>query len=402
MKKSISLFYGLLLVALTVLTFSPESVGTPMFGLMLVGGVALSAFAPKLSALNMYETIGLDAARGAFTNAVIAVYREAVTPTSFLRSFFPNVFSRTKYVSIDVKRNNEKIAVDVLRGTGSNLNKKSRSTLKTLEPPYYAEGFNVNELDLYDTAFGTLDPSLMGQVAQEAADTLVECKNKIERSKEKQCADVLRTGVITLVNGDNIDFKRKSQSLVDGGAGTYWTVSSVDPDVIMQAAGDFLRQKGKMEGFVINVIMGAGAFNAFTSNPIRQDKLDIRRMDTGSINMPQRNSLGGSYHGQVSAGSYVFNVWTYNEGYTNDAGTFVKYLDDTECIFLPENTSFKMAHGVVPQLPGMTPMVATGAGEYYFNEYVDQKHRNHVQEVLSAAVAVPVAIDQIYTVKVKA
>jgi len=60
--------------------------------------------------------ITLDQARGAFTNAVIAVYKENVTPTSFLRSFFPSVFSTTKYISFDVKRANEKVAVDILKG----------------------------------------------------------------------------------------------------------------------------------------------------------------------------------------------------------------------------------------------------------------------------------------------
>jgi hypothetical protein len=400
MKNLLSLFIGLAIVTMALTAFAPELIGTSGFALAMGGVVLLSVASPKLSGINLYETIGLDAARGAFTNAVVTVYREKTTATSFLRSFFPNVFSRTKLVSFDVRRGTEKIAVDILRGTGSNLNKKTRSSLKTIEPPLYAEGFNVNELDLYDTAFGTLDPSVMASVALEAADTLDECRMKIERSKEKQCADILNSGIITLESGDNLDFKRKAESLVDGGSGTYWTVATVDPDVIMQAAGDFLRQKGKMQGNVINVIMGVSAYNAFTNNPIRQNKLDIRRADFGMLNMPQRNSIGGSYHGQVSAGSYVFNIWTYNEGYENASGTFVKYVEDTDCIFLPEKPNFKFAHAIVPQLPGMAPMATTEGGEYYFNEYVDVKNRNHVQEILSAAVAIPTAVDQIYTAKV--
>jgi len=347
--------------------------------------------------------ITLDQARGAFTNAVIAVYKENVTPTSFLRSFFPSVFSPTKYISFDVKRANEKVAVDILKGTGSNLNKKSRSTIKTLEPPQYAESFNVNELDVYDTAFGTLNPTLIAQVATEAAETLVELTNKIERAYEKQCADVLKTGVITLASGDNIDFKRKADSMVDLGAGAYWTVSTVDPMTTLATAGKFIREKGKAQGGSYNVIMGEHALNAMLNNPIFQNKYgSLKDIKLGEINIPQKNATGASLHGFVTAGAYTYNVWTYPEGYENASGAFIPYITTTDIIVLPSVTNFKLAYSLVPQIPGMSPLQSTGNGSYVMNEYVDPKNRNHVQEMLSAGAAVPVAIDTIWTGKVVA
>ena len=401
MKKLFSLLFAVLAISLIATVSFGGPVG--IFEMSIAGGglLAVSMFLPKLEG-SLFETIGLDAARGAFTNAVVAVYRETIEPMSFLRSFFPSTYSRTKLISMDIKRGTEKVAVDILRGTGSNLNTKSRSTLKTLEPPLYAEAHNVNELDVYDTAFGTLDPALMAQLATDSAETLAELRNKIERAKEKQCADVLKSGVITLVSGDNIDFKRKAESMVDGGSGTYWTVNTVDPVVALQAGGDFIRQKGKAQGGVYNVIMGASAFNAMINNTIFKAKYDLKNIDLGAIQMPQRNAVGGTLNGQVSAGSYKFNVWTYAEGYEDSNGDFVKYIDDTDIIILPEVTKFKFAHGLVPQLPGMAPLNNMDSGVYLMNEYVDPKNRNHVQEILSAGVALPVAIDQIYTQKVTA
>ena len=372
-----------------------EIVGT---GVVLIG---LSFAIPQMSGV-AFDTIGLDAARGALTNAIVAIYTETTTVSSFLRSFFPASFSPTKLISFEVKRVTEKIAVDILRGTGTNLNKKSRSTLKTMEPPLYGEGFNVNELDVYDSAFGTLDPALMAQLAVQSAEELIDIRNMIERSYEKQCADVLNSGVITLSSGDNIDFKRKAGSMVDGGAGTYWTVATVDPMVALQASAQFIREEGKVQGGIYNVIMGGSALNAMLNNPKFQAKYDLKEVKLGEIHEPQRMSTGGTLHGRVSAGSYMFNIWTYPEGYRNASNVFTKYIPDTDFITLPEVTNFKTSHALVPQLPGMTPMRQTEGGAYVFNEYVDMKNRNHTQEILSAGVALPLAIDTIYTQKVTA
>lgn len=399
--KSIFFILALAISTMAVsLHFNPDGVGaSQMIGTGLVLAVAGAFVVTKKG--YAYDTITLDQARAAFTNAVVAVYRENVTPTSFLRSFFPSVFSPTKYISFDVMRANEKVAVDILRGTGSNLNKKKRSTIKTLEAPLYAEGFNVNELDSYDTAFGTLDPKFIAQLATEAAETLVAMRNKIERAYEKQCADVLKTGVITLSSGDNIDFKRKSDSLVDLGAGNYWTTNTVDPMTALSTAGQFIREKGKAQGGTYNVIMGEYALNAMLNNTLFKEKYgSLKDVTLGEIHEPQRLATGGTLHGRVSAGSYIFYVWTYPEVYDDANGDSTPYITTTDIIVLPTITNFKTAYSLVPQLPGMNSMVQTEGGSYVMNEYVDFKQRNHVQEILSAGAAVPVAIDTIWTGKV--
>jgi hypothetical protein len=397
MKKVFNLVFAFLVVALVATALFPQGAGIVEFTGVGLSVTALSLALPQTRLIAM-ETITIDAARGAFTNAVVAVYNERTTPTAFLRSFFPNVISRTKLVSIDVKRGTEKIAVDVLRGTGANMNSKKRSTLKTLQPPLYKEGFNVNELDIYDTAFATLDPGLMANLATEAAEELLEVRNKIDRAYEKQCADVLVTGVITLANGDNIDFKRKAASLVDDG--TDWLDNTVDPVLALQAGGRFIREVGKSQGGTYNVIMGGDALNAMINNTIFKSKYDLKNITNGEIREPQRNALGASLHGRVSAGSYSFNVWTYPEGYETANGTFTYYIPNDVIIILPEVTSFKTVFGLVPQLPGMTPMTSTQAGAYILHEYLDEREVNHTQEVHSAGVSIPVAIDQIYTAKV--
>ena len=63
-------------------------------------------------------------------------------------------------------------------------------------------------MDRYDVAFGqnpTASPATIGYLSSDVATKYMTLKGKIERAKEKQCAQVFETGIVTLINGDNID-----------------------------------------------------------------------------------------------------------------------------------------------------------------------------------------------------
>jgi len=404
MKK----LFSILAAVFVVLTFSTalfggDGIQTEKLAGTAIGLGVLSFVAVKANLKGVaFTAVSVNEARGILTNAIVKVYSESVNVPSFLRSFFPPLYSKTRFVSIEVERDTETIAVDVLRGTGTNLNKKTRSTQKTIEPPLYNEGSNINELDIYDVAFGTMDVSMMANLASEQARVLIKKRNKIERAYEKQCADVLQSGILTLNSQDNIDFKRKAGSMVDGGAPTYWTVGTVDPMTILENGAKFIREEGKAQGGVYNVIMGGKAYNAMVNNETFQAKYDLRQVTLGEIREPQRMATGGTLHGRVSAGSYMFNVWTYPEGYRDEAGVFNYYIEQENIIILPEVTNFATAYALVPQLPGDNANTTSDGGAYVLREYVDVKHQNHTQELLSAGVVWPVAIDTMFTAKVVA
>lgn len=405
MKNPFSLIKLAFVCIMLSIALFPEQVSfEALLGIGTAVGV-LSLALPKNSGAFL-ETIGFDQARPILTNTVIAVYRESTTVTSFFRSFFTTVIARTRYVSIETKRGTEKVASDVLRGTKGNLNQRKRSTLKTIPPPFYKEGININELEVYDTAFSTLDPAIMAQLGVETAEEMKDITDKIERAYEIQCAQALLTGVITLTNQDNIDFKRKAASMPDGlanaGAGTYWTVTTVDPMASLEAGAKFIREVGKAQGDTYNVILGGKALNALLNNPIFQAKYDIKNITLGEVGMPQRNATGASLHGRVSAGSYIFNLWTYPDGYEDDSLVFHQYMDDDKIIILPLQPVGVLSYALVPMLPNMNNAGSSVAGDYVLREWVDLENANHRMEVLSAGVAVPIRIDQIYTQKVVA
>ena len=349
--------------------------------------------------------ISTTEARGLFTKKLIDVYQERIFPTSFLRSFFPTVTAPTKHVSIEVERGFEKIAVDVLRGTEGNRNSFSKSTEKIFEPPLWREYFDVTQLDLYDRVLGSQGDAqapLFAALMNSVADRLGLLQDKIERTKEKQCAEVLLTGIVTVVAGTNIDFKRKAASLVDKGAGAYWATGTVDPFADLEAGCNFLRTVGKDGSAVFNCILGATAVTDLFKNTIFLNRQNLFNMKLDAVAPPQRNATGAAYLGNITCGAYIVQLWSYPQFYDHvTTGVSTPYIDDKKVVLIPASPRFKFAHAAVPQLigqPGQMPI----QGEYVVGDFIDERKAVHDFDIQSAGIAIPVAVDKIYTLQVVA
>ncbi|MBL4810561.1 MAG: major capsid protein, partial [Phycisphaerales bacterium] len=142
------------------------------------------------------------------------------------------------------------------------------------------------------------------------------------------------------------------------------------------------------------------ALSAFLSNTIVKERADIRNFSLDSVRAPQRNSVGGTLHGEVTAGAYTFRIWTYAEYYDDANGNSTPYINESKIIILPEAPKFNLTFGAVPQLieNGAVPQ----KGAYLIQDFIDQRATTHEVHIKSAGVAIPVAIDQIYTAKVVA
>lgn len=340
--------------------------------------------------------------RRLFTQALVSIYKERNEPTAFLRSFFPEKIEGTKQLSIAVIRGTEKVAVDVVRGTIGNRNTFSRSTQKVFIPPYHREYFDATELDVYDWLMTAKDisASMISNFSNQVAEEMKDLVSKIERAHEIQCSEVLQTGIVQLAKDTNIDFKRKAASLVDLGGGNYWVTGSVSPYATLELGAKFLREEGKSSTALYNVIMGTTAYTDFVNNDIVQKRADIRRFNLDDIAAPQRNSVGASFNGMVSAGSYQFAIWTYPQVFDNAAGDSTPYIGDKNIVILPQTPKFVFGFGAVPQLPQLGGGVRKG--KFIFGDYVDERASTHDFDVKSAGLAIPVAIDQIFTAQVVA
>lgn len=343
-------------------------------------------------------------ARQLYTQTLLDVYTQMLAPTSFLRSFFPDDVTPSLELSIEVERLAEKIAVDVVRGTEGNRNDFSRSTQKLFIPPYYREYFDKTKLQLYDYLYSaqSISDGIFLRFIQNVADKMMFIRQLIERAYEKQCADVLTTGIVSLNHGTNIDFKRRAASLVDLGGGNYWA-NSVDPFEDLQAACTFIRQVGKTGGNVFNAIIGDDAIADLYQNTIFKERQNLFNMSLDRVAPPQRNAAGGVYHGEVTAGPYRVRLWSYPEYYdsatpsTGTPNTSVAYLDPKKVVVIPETPRFKLGFAAVPQVIDGAQVPQTG--NFIFGEYVEPRSKEIIVDCESAGVAIPVAVDTIYTFK---
>lgn len=337
-------------------------------------------------------------ARALFTKTLIDVYQERIRPTGFLRSFFPIVTSPSKNLSIEVERMGEKIAVDVLRGTEGNRNTFSKSTEKMFEPPLYREFFDATQLDLYDRVLGSQgnnNAPLFAALMNTVADKLGLLQDKMERSQELQCAQVLFDGIVQTTFG-NIDYKRKAASLVNT-AGDYFETTTTPFDVF--AAGcEFIRTKGRTNDAAFNAIMGQTALKKLLANTQFLGRQDLVSMKLDNVQGPARNGVGANYNGSITAGAYTVHLWTYPQFYQDADNVDQPYVPAKKVAIIPSNPRFKMGFAAVPQLlPDNTQGNVPAQPAYVVGEFRDERKAVHEFDIQCAPLAIPVAVDQIYT-----
>ena len=342
---------------------------------------------------------------------VVGKFHEDIPVRAGFNGFFPSQTTATLMVDVEVERDSDLIAVDVMRFTEGNKNKFTRATEHTYVPPFFKEDYDFARDEVYmnTVALGATNvPGANQAIAQNALKNVRKNRKKIERAIRKQQADVLQTGVVSLKNGDSIDYRRKAASMVDLGGANYWDQAGSKPADDLATAMTFLRDVGNSTGSTINVVMRTDAMNAFLNNASMKEILNSRRMDRAKIDMPQFNEASGmAFHGQVAAGDFVVNLWTYNEKYTDVDGVTTKYyLERENLIVLPSDFMGKTVFGGLPfmhkakiggasaKLPGVKE------ADYLLRAYDDEKTISSTLELTSAPLVVPFTVDKIYTIKV--
>jgi hypothetical protein len=338
-------------------------------------------------------------AQGLYTKKLVATYAQLPMPTLFMNSFFTEVESTTKELSIEVQRAGEPIAVDVIRGTDGNRNQWERSTEKIFVPPFFKEWFDMTELQLYDRLFGATEitDAMFAQLINDSARKVVALRNKITRRIELNCAQVFDDGVVKLDAGVNIDYMRKATSKVDLGAGQYFA-DNIDPFAKFEAGCEFIRTEGLATGGTFNAIMGKQALTDLLANTKFNARQNLFNMALDQVTGPQRGASGQAFHGVITCGSYKVQLWTYPQVYKNAAGQKVPYWDPKKVCILPTETpDFVLGYAAVPQL--LKPGSPVTTGKFIIREFTNEENAQHKVFVESAPLPIPVAIDQIYTFK---
>jgi hypothetical protein len=351
--------------------------------------------------------ITLNQHRRGITQTLIATFSDDETPKQGLQSLFPSVTTNTKFVSIEVERNLQLVAVDVQRCTDPNRNTFSHSMEKIFQPPYYNESFDFTACQRYDETFAQgnaptrIDARLL---LNDASDKIRKIKNMILRAIELQRSQVVQSGIVKLKNGDNIDFKRQAASMPVLTGAAVWSATTSTPLADLDKGALFLRQEGLSGATTINVIMGSSAFNNFKKHPEVKEQAEwtnIKRLD---INMPQFDNVTGMvFQGQIAGQDYIYNLWTYNESYKDPADGVTKtYIDADNVVMVANDFKGKTAFAGVPAILGDNvsgQYVAPVEGEFYIRDVIDQVKMAWDFIISSAPLVIPVSIDRMYTIK---
>lgn len=350
--------------------------------------------------------MNLNQHRAGFTQALIETFRDNVEVKNGFAAFFPTRTTRSKAVKIEVQRMGRKIAVDVLRYTNGNRNKFSKSSEKIFVPPFYKEFFDFTSCESYDITFGqgqAPNEVTGSDLLSDANEKLMVLKDTIKRAIELQRSQVLQTGIVELRTGDNIDYKRKAESMVTKTVATEkWSAPETsDPVKDLQAGCEFLRSEGKSGSGAVNAIMGANAFNNYKLSKKVKEEADIRNINRGELNMPMMDGVSGlAYQGQVGAGDFIVNLWTYNETYENENGDEVRFLDTNNVVLLPADFKGFTAYAGLPSVMG-DPITGQFVGqveaEFGVYDVIDQIKMSWEFYLQSAPLVVPVSVDRIYT-----
>jgi hypothetical protein len=343
---------------------------------------------------------------------VVGVFKEDIPVRAGFSAIFPNETTPTLHVDIEVERDSDLIAVDVMRFTEGNKNKSSKATEKKFQPPFFKEEYDFARDDIYmsTVALGAMDVTAANQaIAQNALKNVRSNRKKIERAIQKMHADVLQTGIVSLKNGDSIDFKRKSGSMVDLLTAGYWSTTSNKPLDDLANGMKFLREVGNSNGSTVNVFMRTAAFNAMMATTQMTSNADFRRVERINIGMPEfSEATGMALQGQVAAGDFVVNLWTYNEKYTDANGLTQYYLSEKNVIMLPNDFQGKTVFGGLPYMRSASvggqdiKIPGVFEAEYLLRGYDDEKTISSTLELTSAPLVIPFTVDKIYTLKVLA
>lgn len=343
-------------------------------------------------------------ARPLYTQKVIAVYDEQVPVYNFLQSLFKTKTTSALDVAVEIRRGENNIAVEVQRGGDSNKNTFNKSSIKIFRPPMYSESKVANAMSSYELSFGQglMTRDSLASVISETARELSILRDKISKAKELQCSEVLFDGTVTTKFNDIIDFGRLALSKVDlATLGGYWSSTGTDVEAQLIGGAEFIRNTGNSAATRFDLVMpGAGFVTLKKTDFYKDDANRDAKAQLQDIKRPIGKANGSSYHGTVNAGSYIFDIWTYDAVYKDASGDEQRFIPDNKAVMLPiQESGLILAHGGIPFL-NASGMPTARAGEYLTREAIDRKKVTHEWFVESAPLATTYTPDKAYTMQI--
>ncbi len=222
--------------------------------------------------------------------------------------------TKKKAVTVDIRKGNASIAIDVIPGTGGRANNNGKYQTKEFTPPAFDEYGWLYADDLNNVGFDQNEYSDV-DYSREAFSRVLDIQNnnrdKITRAVEKQAADALFTGQQVLADGSILDYKRNADHTFV--AASSWS----DPDDDIYVDFEQAVYLNARDGLVTSdyAILGKTALIRFLANRKLQERGDLKNYKRDQIQFPSSAPDGAIYHGTISTSEMVLDIFSYPEQY---------------------------------------------------------------------------------------
>lgn len=349
---------------------------------------------------------------GEGTKHMLAVYEQMSPVPGFFASLFTaraDSIYNSETVEIDIERDGEEVAA-VLSDTetGVVLNTFDQFTNKEFTPPKLGEGYVITAGELQkrmagNHPFESVDYQANANMLALKKSSRVEAK--IMCHINLQAAQVLQTGALSLYDeegnvGFSLDFKPKATHFPTSSTG--WGQVGATPLADIESLATVIRTDGKRSPN--QLIMGSTAFTNFINDDDVKALLDNRRYELGQVIAPA-DIGGGEYHGRISIGPYVYDIWTCDERYKDIAtGNSTAYMDADKVIVRAAGARMDATYGSVPfvvepegralrYLPSRIVRLGAGGVAMWPNAFVTTNNKMIQGELYTRPLMIPVAID---------
>lgn len=334
-------------------------------------------------------------------------------PSMLLSNMFKTKLLRTTKVEVQGRVVKSIYSVDVKLGTGGRRVELSSYDKKEFTIPEYNNFDIISEEDIFKVQLGETEYNQqIANIANLINDKQIPISDMQKRAVEKQASDALFQGKIVLTGGTEIKFNKKATHTISKSTAK-WNGTSGDPIKDIGDACKLCIEDGLLTTTVFNFFAGDDVLNALLKNENFRENADankgIKRSDIG---IPEEQVPGGVYHGRISVGSSLVNIWTYNEKYTIPTGydfagegTTVSYIPAGCALLVPVNPNFTKYYAAINNVNAPSgiggsklQLVETEQLPYAYDELVDGSAITKAG-VKSRPLCVPVDVDCFATFK---
>jgi hypothetical protein len=319
---------------------------------------------------------------------------------TFLRdTFFPSVETYvTENVDVDYKKGKRKMAPFVAPRIGGKVVSREGFETRSLKTPKVAPERVLTLDDISNRAMGEAIYSLRTpeQRAQEllAAD-LIDLDDMITRREEWMCREVLINGKLT-ISADGyeaeVDYGLTNKEVLADGA--LWSAADTSDPLadLKRWRLEVIQKTGKSPDICI---MASDVVDTFINHPKVKDKLNILRLNIGTIE-PSVKSSSLTFVGRFP--ELGLEIYTYDEWFLDDNGVEQPMIPE-KTVVLGSTGMNKRLYGGVTQMENNN--FVTYEGTRVPKSWADEKNEVRMLRITSRPLPAPDDVDAWYVAVVK-